>query len=369
MDNFESLIRDNAEAYYKTGKQNLSDDDFDALVANVEQTNPNSNVLNTGWGFEVKGNKVKHKYGHIGSLKKVHTVAEVRDKLNLKSIDISAKLDGLSCVIYIENGVIIKALTRGDGEYGLDITDKIHTIVGETISDRTFTGAVRGELIMSRYNFSNYCKEHNIDPLLANQRNITAGIINKEDIDKDLMYVNFYVYSLVGYEKSDELLKEDLRFSDIVVWFKNNFMFYAPRFTTNDLPKYMPKYNDSNIEELFKELKDSFSSQIFIDGLVLSDNDLLLENNVVSQNSYAYKFDDYTIATEVLGVEWTLSKNSAYIPVVLIKPIILDGTVVKRVTGFNAKFILENKIKKGTIVKVCKRNQIIPQIVGVIENV
>ena len=90
--------------YYSTqyyeGNPEISDDQFDMLVDNLRKLDPNSNVLNTGWGFEVIDDKVKHKYSHIGSLEKAKSFEEIPDRFKNKTIFLSPKLDGLSAVAY-----------------------------------------------------------------------------------------------------------------------------------------------------------------------------------------------------------------------------------------------------------------------------
>ena len=138
----ENLIKQYSIAYY-SGNPRVDDATFDSLVDKLRKLNPNSLVLNTGWGFEVNGDKVKHKYTHIGSLDKCKSYEEIPDRFKHKKIFLSPKLDGLSAVAYFRNGELVQGITRGNGEYGKDITDKLTTILGcKYISDSTFTGAV-----------------------------------------------------------------------------------------------------------------------------------------------------------------------------------------------------------------------------------
>lgn len=357
MKNYENIIKENAQKYYEDGTQNLSDRAFDALVDEIEKEDPNSEVLKTGWGYEVSENgKVKHKYGHIGSLKKLHNFKEINSKFeNLTKIDVSAKLDGLSAVIYFENGKIVKAITRGNGEYGVNITDKIVAILGnDRINDKTFTGAVRGELTMPVKEFEIFKKSH---PEAKNSRNSTAGLINGDEITEDYKYIKFVVYSIIADE--DPYYSNNYSYFDILnVWFCINFNNVAPRKTI---------VLDSNIENELLYLKDIWSKDWFIDGVVLSDNKIYKNGDEVLQKSYAYKFEDETAITKVIDIEWNMSKNSEMIPVLNIEPVELEGTTVKRVTAFNAKFVQDNNLGSGATILVCKRNQIIPYVMEVIE--
>ena len=104
-----------ASKYYM-GEPEISDEQFDMLVDRLRILDPNSKVLRTGWGFEVNGDKVKHKYSHIGSLDKTKTYNDIPMRFKDKTIFISPKLDGLSAVAYYENGQLVKGVTRGNGD-------------------------------------------------------------------------------------------------------------------------------------------------------------------------------------------------------------------------------------------------------------
>lgn len=358
MKNYENIIKENAQKYYEDGTQKLSDRAFDALIDEVKKENPNSEVLKTGWGYEVnKNGKVKHKYGHIGSLKKLHNFKEINSKFeSLTKIDVSAKLDGLSAVIYFEKGKIVKAITRGNGEYGVDITDKIVAILGnDKINDKTFTGAVRGELTIPVKEFEIFKQNH---PEAKNSRNSTAGLINGDEITEDYKYIKFVVYSIIADEDPYYYSNTYSYFDILNVWFCVNFNNVAPRKTI---------VLDSNIENELLYLKDIWSKDWFIDGVVLSDYKIYKNGDEVLQKSYAYKFEDETAITKVIDIEWNMSKNSEMIPVLNIEPVELEGTTVKRVTAFNAKFVQDNNLGSGATILICKRNQIIPYVVEIIE--
>lgn len=360
MKNYENIIKENAQKYYEDGTQKLSDRAFDALVNEVKKENLDSNVLKTGWGYEVNENgKVKHKYGHIGSLEKIHNFDDIKSKFGplVKRIDVSAKLDGLSAVIYFDKGKIIQAVTRGDGEYGIDITNKIIHILGTNeITDRSFTGAVRGELTMPVKEFEEFKQNH---PEAKNSRNSTAGLINGDNITEDYKYIKFVVYSVVGDEDPYYSNNNYSYFDILNAWFEVNFSDVAPRkiITINE-----------NIECELEELKNVWSKSWFIDGVVLSKIAIKKKDNEVVQTSYAYKFEDETKVTKIIDIEWNMSKNSEMIPVLQIEPVELEGTTVKRVTAFNAKFVQDNNLGSGATILVCKRNQIIPYVMEVIES-
>ena len=210
----ESQISYYATKYYN-GEPEISDEQFDMLVEKLRMLNPNSSVLKTGWGFEVNGDKVKHKYSHIGSLDKTKTYEEIPNRFKDKTVFISPKLDGLSAVVYYENGKLVKAITRGNGEYGKDITDKLRLIVGPSIQDNKFTGAVRGELIINDTNWN--ILQSKYKDLIA-PRNFAAGIINRKEIDEDIKYIDLVVYKIVGQENKPIYTNRE----DILNWLNIN---------------------------------------------------------------------------------------------------------------------------------------------------
>ena len=361
MSLFENIIKENAKEYYTTGKQKLSDDVFDAVIDKIRDTNPNSEVLTTGWGYKPDNeNKIKHKYCHIGSLEKVKTISDLCNKLNTTKFNISAKLDGMSCVLYYIKGKLIKALTRGDGEYGIDITEKLHYVKGfdYQIKDKTFTGAIRGELFMTPQDYNKFKLKY---PNAKNARNSTAGIINSK-VDtvspEDYGFISLYVYTIIANEtENSETLCNTITFYQ---WLADNFSFVAP---------YIHCDLNSISETKLIELKNSFESSVVLDGLVITSYNIGFDakTKTYTYNQVAFKFQDEVKIAEVDHIEWTMSKHSAYIPVVVFKESIeLEGTQVKKATGYNAKWIKDMGIHAGSVVAVRKANQIIPEIMEVI---
>lgn len=350
----ESIIKSNAEKYYTTGTQDISDESFDALVDSVRNDNTNSDILTTGWGYKPGStNKLKHKYCHIGSLDKTKTVKGIYDKLgNAVKYNVSAKLDGLSCVLYYTKGVLNKAITRGDGTYGQDVTDKVKHLISSEIGDKSFTGAVRGEIFMTPQNYDRYTEIH---PEAKNARNSAAGIINSNEITEDINFLSLYVYTVVACEN---VFHSSSTVSNLYLWLESNFTHVAPHC---DIEIY-----DSKV---LVDFGDMYRKDVNIDGLVITYPVVNYnpEAFIYDYKQIAFKFQDEVKVTTVKCIEWTASKHNVYVPVVVIEPVELEGTTVKRVTGYNAKYIKDTGIKEGSIITVYKANQIIPKIYEVIK--
>lgn len=357
MTELEKKIVDAAQAYYTDGSSELTDEEFDSLVEQLRKEPPDSEVLKkTGWGYSITedttpGMKYKHRYGEAGSLEKCRTWDEIRSEYKYNMIDISAKLDGLSVVLYYKEGVLDQALTRGDGNVGIDITDKIKVILGDSIPDKSFTGGVRGEILITNDHFKEYQLIH---PEAKNPRNSAAGLINGKEITEDFKYLNVVVYSIVGMDIGYPV-GSMFYVCNVREWLSNNFELTAPN-TSMDI-------NSITFLEKFDELRAVWAEIYPIDGLVLTLNTVRLElGNCVIQKSQAFKFKSETAQTKVLEIEWNMSKTGYAVPRIRIEPVQLAGTTVQYCTGYNAKYISDNKIDVGTIVEIEKRGEIIPNI-------
>ena len=355
----EKKIQEQSQKYYEDGSNDLTDSEFDTLVDQLKIENPQSELLKTGWGYDVSKDKnsrkkFNHKYGLVGSLDKCHNWQELSTDLKDTDIWVSLKLDGISVVLYYENGNLVRALTRGDGYTGIDITNKIKNMVPYSI-DNTFTGAVRGEIIMSFSNFEKYIEIH---PDAKNPRNTVAGLIGSKDIVEDLKYLDILVYTIIA-DESDSLYT----MVDVIEFLRSNFLNVAP---------YSYYYVDeNNFASLMKSIHDEYESQYSVptDGLVLSTNTIMIdpESHYISYNSQAFKFPAESKETIVKSVIWDMSKTGYAIPRIHFDKLQLSGTDVEFATGFNAKYILDNNIGVGTKVVVTKRGEIIPYIVKIVQ--
>ena len=200
-------IQEASQRYYTDGSSNLSDAQFDQMLTDLKVADPhNPLVTAVGHGYNVDkdstyGQKKLHQYSLVGSLDKVHNWKELSNELKGKKVVYSLKLDGISCVLYYRNGILKHALTRGDGRTGIDITDKVLTIAPDVEmfyldNNKDFTGAIRGELLMSYSNFEKYSKSN---PEVKNPRNTTAGLVNRKDTsNEDLNLISLVVYTILA---------------------------------------------------------------------------------------------------------------------------------------------------------------------------
>lgn len=352
----ETQIMYYASKYYE-GDPVITDEQFDMLVDRLRILNPNSSVLKTGWGFEVNGDKVKHKYSHIGSLDKVKSYMEIPDRFKNKTVYISPKLDGLSAVAYFENGQLVKGITRGNGEYGKDITEKLRIILGNSIGDNTFTGAVRGELIISDEKWEKLKLKYTN---LISPRNFAAGIINRKEIDEDIHYIDLVVYKVVGQENKDKIFNSR---EEMLHWLNINFEKSVPIY-------YYPVLNFSSWESFHKQTFDEFRKIGYgLDGLVLDNPNVVYDavTNGYIFDEVAFKFQAESTTTIVKEIQWELSRTQRLVPVAVVEPVELSGAIVERATCNNAQWVRDMGLGKDAEVEICRSNEVIPAILSVLQ--
>ena len=374
LEDIESYIIEQSQLYYSTGKNECTDDEFDDLLEYLKNGKPNSVIFtSTGWGYDPLkniGKKEKHLYMKIeGISKKIKNVADIPKSMQHKKVTISAKLDGLSIVLYYKQGKLTHALTRGNGEIGINKTDKVLKILEREIqypTDFDFTGAIRGEFVISNENWK-IMQDKNIAGI--SQRNTVAGIINKDEIDTMLQYVDIVFYKVVFIDKNINSMYNDVYKQISYEQQKSDFEFLK-QFV---LKEYLAEYNEVDLNEELNHIDTFelavgaiytiFNRKYQCDGLVITTLDKNISND--EHIEIAFKFVNETAIAIVKDIKWELSKASKLIPVIQLEPIELSGAVIQNVSGFNAKYILENKIKKDTQLKIVRSGEVIPYILEV----
>lgn len=364
MNELERSIALFSQLYYE-GRPQIPDSEFDKLTDELKEKYPDSKLLKTtGWGYDPHkfsyGVKVPHKYQQCNSIeRKPRSIKDIpMDFISQPILRISAKLDGLSGVAYYQEGVLFQALTRGNGEIGIDVTNKHARIIKDSAWHKVyddFTGAIRGEYVISNKNWEKICEIHKDDENPPkNQRNYAAGLLNRNEVSEELQYVEFVPYKIIASEGINNSFYDIRVITDkLLHMYKNVVMFdyvSGSELTQNYL------YN--------KYLE--FNSVYPCDGCVITKNNLGIKDNVsIVYDEVAYKFDADAIETTVKYVEWNLSRTGMMKPVAVLEPIDIDGSTVSRCTCFNAEYVVNNKIKEGTKVKIHKGGMVIPDIAAV----
>ena len=341
-----------SDAYYNTSEEVMTDGTFDILLDILKKKSPNSAFLKqVGAPIKVARDEVELPYP-MGSLEKVRRDDNNLDKWLLKysgPYNLSDKMDGISAQFYRQSIDTYKLYTRGNRTHGRDISDLIpYLFKGEEIPVGT---SVRGEIIMSAQNFKN--------PIMINKknpRNAVSGIILSKTQDKEfrdsIKLCDFIAYSIISprYKQSEQY--------DLL----QKYGFKIPQIKT------VTKLSFDMLESYLKERRQK--SPYGTDGIVVTDDSKsYLHPDINPDFAFAFKMqlDEQIVNANVIKVIWQVSKNGYLKPKIEIKPVDLCGVTITYATAFNAKFVVDNKLGAGAIVKLIRSGDVIPHILEVIK--
>ena len=336
---------------YRKGTPVVSDQVFDALLEEFEKTASVEDYKRVRESmFSAKG-KIRHQY-IIGSLRKTKAEDDSStkwlDKENGESYFIVEKIDGMSIVLHFVNGNFVKAVSRGDGEYGEDYTDKVRHIVKDLTED--FTGQIRAELLLPK---SGLKQINDNGYTYKNPRNAVVGIVGTDTPNLSLLKkCNIIAYQIMGssLDKVGQYAKLE----------RLGFDLPRSKMMTRTFGNMSPNGLKS-IYENWQALSD-----YEIDGLVIHNLDEKDENQKLPVHTIAFKVNTTTGISKIIDIEWNMSRNKLFKPTIIIEPIELGGTTIRRVTGNNYQWIIDRKIEIGKRVLICKAGEIIPKIIDVL---
>ncbi len=375
-----SLIENHNYNYYILANPVISDYDFDMLMNELialEQQHPDlvlpdSPTQRVGGDITKEFQTVKHRYPML-SLSNSYNIDEVKDFITRikKTIEedvefvCELKFDGISISLTYENGLFVKAVTRGDGTQGDDVTTNVKTI--RTIPLR-LKGEypnffeMRGEIIMPHKSFNtiNAEREEVGLPPFANPRNAAAGTIKLQDSKE------------VAKRKLDQYCYFMMMDDDKMI-FKNHYeSLTAAKQWGFNVSNFMAICNSVDEIEDFINYWDEKRKELpfDIDGIVIKVNDFrqreILGYTAKSPRwAIAYKFKAEEVRTKLLSVDFQVGRHGTITPVANLEPVQLAGTVVKRATLHNADFINQLDLHYDDIVSVEKGGEIIPKITSV----
>lgn len=364
--------------YYVLNAPEISDKEFDDMMRelqDMEQRYPeyqddNSPTMRVGSDINKNFLQVMHKYPML-SLGNTYSKGEVTDfyervkKLLNEDFEICCELkyDGTSISLTYEDGKLIRAVTRGDGEKGDDVTDNVKTI--RTIPlvlhgnyPRTFE--IRGEILMPWMVFEelNREKEAREEPLFANPRNAASGTLKLQNSTiVASRKLDAYLYYLLGEDLPSDGHYENLQAAS--EWgFKTSEHTKKVR-SLNEIFEYIDYWNTER-----KNLP------VATDGIVLKVNSLRQQRNLgftakSPRWAIAYKFQAERALTRLNKVSYQVGRTGAVTPVANLDPVLLSGTIVKRASLHNADIIDGLDLHIGDMVYVEKGGEIIPKITGV----
>ena len=365
--------------YYVKDTPEITDFEFDQLLSelvSLEKEYPqffdmNSPTQRVGSSLSNSFETYNHKY-RMYSLENSYSKSDIikwnerlEKNLNKKNLSFSCelKLDGVSVSLSYEKGLLKKALTRGDGIQGDEITENIKTINSIPLKlnghvDYDFE--IRGEVIIEKKDFEkmNQIRERNGDAKYMNPRNTASGsikLINSLEVKKRPLKCYFFQIITENYNILNQTealhLVEELGFKTL---------------KTNRFCK--------NIEDVFEYIdywdKRKNNLNFEIDGIVIKVNNLDFQKELGYTSKFprwaiAYKFATERVETKLLNVEYQIGRTGVVTPVAILEPVIINGTKVKRASLHNKDQIEKLNLHKDDYVFVEKGGEIIPKIVGV----
>lgn len=331
-----------AYAYYNTTTQLMTDNEYDIIKEYMERKYPKNEFLEHV-GAPITKNKVKLPF-NMPSMDKIKpdsgALAKWEEKYKGPYV-LSCKLDGVSGM-YVSNKDIdqAKLYTRGDGTVGQDITHLLRTLKLPNIDGLV----VRGEFIIPKERFVEKYKDK-----FANPRNMVSGIVNSKTMDEKTKDLHFVAYEIIQplMKPSEQLAALKTHGFEVV---QN---------------KSEPELTNESLSEVLKDWRTNY--QYEIDGVIVTDDHMHSRKDGNPDYAFAFKMvlSDQMAEVKVVDVIWEASKAGYLKPRVRIEPVRLTGVTIEYATGFNAKFIEENKIGIGALIQIIRSGDVIPHIKAV----
>jgi len=357
----EQLIRKNQELYYNA-EPAISDEAFDALWAELEDLDPVNPLLRRIGEDRADGWPKSRHIIPMGSQAKATDPESFKawaKKVAFEKYIVQYKLDGASLELQYEEGDLLRAVTRGDGLVGDDITAnarKMKGVPGRLPSP--FSGGVRGEVLMAKA----IHKEKYADK--ANCRNAANGIMKRKDGagSEDLTVI---CYDAQGTSKShSEGGGNDSAFADELgklAWLAA-MGFSSVRTEIFATPEEVVDYR-GRVMALRPNLEFDIDGLV-VKGMSIDDEDLAKPR---PDKQIAFKFSPEEAVTRLKAIVWSES-GALYTPIGIVDPVHLAGTTVQRANLCNPAMIRSMKLKIGSMVVITKRGEIIPKIETLVEN-
>lgn len=374
-------LEEHNHLYYVLARPVISDMEFDMALKELEQlekqwpefASPNSPTQRVGGDITRNFPVVAHRYPML-SLANSYSeeevaafVARVEKEVGRTMYAMELKYDGVAISLSYSKGQLVRAVTRGDGEKGDDITNNVRTVRSIPLhlrGDHPEEVEARGEILLSRARFERLNAERvkRGEEPYANPRNTAAGTLKQQD-PKDVARrgLDNFVYALQGPQ-----LPSDSHYENIMAA-------RAWGFKTPDPGRRFIERTDSaeGIMAFIKHWdKARHGLEMDIDGIVIKVDDMRVQEELGTTAksprwAIAYKFQAEQAVTRLNEVTFQVGRTGAITPVANLEPVQLSGTIVKRASLHNADQIARLDLHVGDLVRVEKGGEIIPKIVAV----
>jgi len=368
------------DLYYQKNKSEISDYEFDQLLAQLVKLEeqfpdlrlPDSPTQRVGGTITKNFATVVHQYPML-SLGNTYSKEELIDfdKRVAKGLGNESyeyfcelKFDGVSISLIYENGILVKGVTRGDGVRGDDVTANVKTIRNIPLrikaKDVPKNFEVRGEVFLSREVFKQLNKEREDigEEVYANARNTGSGTLKMQNsAEVARRKLDCYVYYLLGDKLNIETHADSIALLE--KWGFNVSPTYSKAKTVDNIFDYINKWDKKRLE-----------LPLETDGVVVKINSLLQQRKLgftakSPRWAISYKYKPESQSTQLKSVTYQVGRTGAITPVAELQPIVLSGTTVKRASLHNANEIERLDLRIGDFVFVEKGGEIIPKVTSV----
>ena len=372
--------------YYNGWETQFTDTEFDLALKKLQQMEkesgviyPNSPTIRVGSDLQDGFKKAEHPkpmftientYDAKGFNK---WCSDMWDKHQTMEFNVSIKYDGVSCELWYENGILVKAVTRGDKNIGDDITENVKTIKNipiilplETDIQKKHMIYVRGEILMPKSKLKEINEQRIKDGLVpfANTRNACSGSIKQLNpkitasrglIFKawDIFYDDKFPFKFITMDQKINHLEE------LGFYYENGTRpFYTSSLFDFDLCKFKNKIDAMNLDYDY-------------DGVVIKLNDITIQDKVGTKDTRALEWaiarkwnEDLEVETELRSIDWQVGRTGVLTPVGRLEPVECNGVIISNVTLHNLDFINSMNILIGDILKITRSGGVIPYVIG-----
>lgn len=383
IDELIDKINDLNYHYYTLDEPIVSDGEYDKLYDELRNLENKTGYINEFSPTQRVGGTILDKFEkhfHISRLysqDKSQNIDQLRDwiirtkklrdqynethdeKLDELEFITEYKFDGLTINLTYENGILQTASTRGNGIVGEDVTKQVLTIptIPTKIKEKSLI-EIQGEAVMPLSSLKKYNEENEIP--LKNVRNAAAGAIRNLDTSQTRKRnLNAYFYQISTNSLDFKTEEEKLEF-----------------LKDQKLPVYPYKKLIKKFDDLVKEIdfikEERHHIDVLTDGVVIKVNDVKTQEALGYTNKFprwsiAYKYEAEEYTTKLLDVSWNVGRTGKVTPSAILEPVDFSGVTVKRATLNNYDDILRKKVKIGSKVFIRRSNDVIPEILGVVD--
>lgn len=374
-----TLVQSHNHYYYVLDEPKINDNEYDSIRQRLIQLeteypqykSPNSPTNKVGGAPLPEFNSIEHKVPmlSLGNIFNLDELLDFKRKITERltnhniQYDIELKLDGLAVSLWYENGYLIRAVTRGDGEKGEDVTENIKTIrnVPLMISGETppILLEVRGEVLMPKAGFERYNAQAkaNGEKEFANPRNAAAGSLRQLDPKITAKRpLAFYAYGIAQCEPAHNI----------------NSMYLSLEWLTTigfEIGAYHKKVDSiEDVEQCYQEIMSIRSELPYeIDGMVVKVDNIEQQTTLgfLSREprwATAYKFPAEAATTTIVGIDWSVGRTGVLTPVGRLSPVVVGGVTISNVTLNNISEINRLDLRIGDTISVYRTGDVIPKV-------